>query len=218
MQLPSFNPPNPALPLCIIGKFYSNVGRMTWCIFDPPYKNCNVKAYRESDIDHREMVDILLRAKFRWVLSEYEDKGDHGLYRVLGEPIRIRRRKCMENANHRWTREYVTECLWSNFEVAPVLQSVISEGIKRMPKIDTAVLLQDLIKQRDDADAAIRAVQRTIQRNLEPAAASRRSKAHPAKASGNNFQRKGHKWSSAQKAAMSAKLKASWAARKKGKK
>lgn len=74
---------------------------------DGPYKNSDVKAYKQTDIDHAEMVDILLRANFRWVLSEYEDRGGHGLYRILGEPIRIRLQKSMDNTNHRWTREYV---------------------------------------------------------------------------------------------------------------
>ena len=186
-----------------------------WCTFDPPYINCRVDDYGAETIDHREMVDILLHANFRWVLSEYENKGGHGLYKVLGEPIR----SPVISRMGTWTGYSVraVECLWSNFE-APVLESGVSEGIKRMPKIDTADLLQDLIKQRDDADAAIRAVQRAVQRNFEPATSNRRSKAQPAKGSGKRSKRKGRKWSEAQRAAMSAKLKASWAARKKDKK
>lgn len=60
-----------------------------------------------------------------------------------------------------------------------MLESVVSEGIKRMPKIDTADLLQSLMKERDDIDAAIRALNRTLARNFAPTTSSRRTKAQP---------------------------------------
>ena len=182
----------------------------TWCTFDPPYINCRVDDYGAETIDHKEMVDILLHARFPWVLSEYENKGGHGLYKVLGEPIR----SPVANRMGTWTGHaaHAVECLWSNFEVAPVLQSGISEGIKRMPKVDTATLLQSLEKERDDIDAAIRALTRTLARNFAPA--TLRTKRQPT----NPSKRKGHRWSEAQRKAMSDKLKASWAARGKSKK
>jgi len=88
---------------------------VTWCIFDPPYLNCDVRAYEDSTLDHKELIDLLLHARFHWVLSEYEDKGQHGMYRVLGEPIRIPVIKQMGNGSNAWNKQEVFECLWMNF-------------------------------------------------------------------------------------------------------
>ena len=62
-----------------------DLGEDDFCYIDPPYIDAEVgKAYQPGDLDHREMVEILVRAKFRWMLSEY----DHPLYReAFGEPI-----------------------------------------------------------------------------------------------------------------------------------
>jgi hypothetical protein len=180
------------------------VAPATWCIFDPPYLNCDVRAYKDSTLDHREMVGILLRAKFRWVLSEYENKEDHGLYRALGEPIRIPVLKALNHGHNGWAKRLATECLWMNFE-PPMLQSVNHER-NHMPKVDTAELLLSLQKERDDIDAAIRALNRTVQRNFAPGSKATSPASSPKK--------KGHKWSPAKRAEMSRKLKEAWKKRK----
>jgi len=45
-------------------------------------------------------------------LTEYEN----GVYKPLGEPIRIEVQKVMDNANHNGgKRKKATECIWKNF-------------------------------------------------------------------------------------------------------
>jgi site-specific DNA-adenine methylase len=60
------------------------LGPDSFVYLDPPYLDADVTAYKPSDIDHREMVDLLLQAKFRWMLSEY----DNPIYReAFGAPV-----------------------------------------------------------------------------------------------------------------------------------
>jgi site-specific DNA-adenine methylase len=84
---------------------------------DPPYINYGRKtgAYSET-LNHEEMVDLLLRAPYRWVLSEYE----HDIYKPLtmkfGEPVRIEVRKTMSaSKDHAGKRPRAVECIWKNF-------------------------------------------------------------------------------------------------------
>jgi site-specific DNA-adenine methylase len=85
------------------------------CFIDPPYLGASVKAYSDKTLNHQELVDILLNAKFRWMLTEYE----HPIYKPLtekfGEPIRIRVHKSMNNANERKAKRWATECIWRNY-------------------------------------------------------------------------------------------------------
>jgi len=78
---------------------------------DPPYMDCNVVSYGPDDLNHQEMVAILKEAKFKWVLSEYEQP----IYDdAFGEPIRIGVQRTMDNANMA-KRKKAVECLWKNF-------------------------------------------------------------------------------------------------------
>src|SRR5437879_6502860 len=70
--------------LSTTGMFLPAVPVPTWCTFDPPYKNAKLSAYKPLD-DYPGLVRTLLRADYKWVLSEYWDE----VYRPLGEPIRI---------------------------------------------------------------------------------------------------------------------------------
>lgn len=54
----------------------------------------------------REMVRLLLAAKFKWVLSEYENE----IYEPLGEPVL---RIPVKNTMGR--RRRAVECIWTNF-------------------------------------------------------------------------------------------------------
>jgi hypothetical protein len=115
--------------------------------------------YSDATLDHRELVKLLLNAKFKWVLSEYWNP----IYAPLGEPIRIRVDKPMANSNHTdGKRKEGVECLWTNFE-----PNYLTER-NSMPKIDTGDLLAALQKDRDEIDAAIRALTRTINKNFSP--------------------------------------------------
>jgi hypothetical protein len=62
------------------------------------------------------MVEILLTAPFRWILSEYENEMYQPLTNKFGEPIRIAVRKTMNNSNHHGgKRPKALECIWRNF-------------------------------------------------------------------------------------------------------
>jgi site-specific DNA-adenine methylase len=84
---------------------------------DPPYINYGRKtgAYSET-LDHVEMVEILLDAPFRWMLSEYEHEIYQPLSRKFGEPVRIEVRKTMSaSKDHGGQRPKAVECIWKNF-------------------------------------------------------------------------------------------------------
>jgi hypothetical protein len=85
--------------------------------FDPPYFKYARKtgAYSET-LNYPEMVDILLNAPFRWVLSEYEDEIYAPLTDKFGEPVRIAVCKTMNDSNHHGGRRpEAVECIWRNF-------------------------------------------------------------------------------------------------------
>jgi site-specific DNA-adenine methylase len=93
---------------------------------DPPYINANVKAYTDKTLDHREMVAILRSAKFKWILSEYEQP----LYiEAFGEPalrVPVKRGMGKPNGGSKGQKEAV-ECFWTNF-------ALTQEGILSEPK------------------------------------------------------------------------------------
>lgn len=82
-----------------------DLGEDDFCYIDPPYMDAEVgKAYQPGDLDHRELVDILVRAKYRWMLSEY----DHPMYiEAFGEPI------LKQDTETRHGRARI-ECVWTS--------------------------------------------------------------------------------------------------------
>jgi len=80
---------------------------------DPPYAAAKVHGYGPGDIDHIEMVSILIKARFRWLLSEYYQP----LYvEAFGEPIwRKEVQLCSTNFRHDGGKEKRIECLWRNY-------------------------------------------------------------------------------------------------------
>lgn len=89
------------------------LGPDDFAYLDPPYKNAKVHAYSATDLNHEEMVDILLGARFRWALSEYPDP----LYcEGFGAPIWRQERSCSMSVNRATERR--TECLWVNRPVS----------------------------------------------------------------------------------------------------
>ena len=86
------------------------------CFVDPPYLGAKVSTYTDNTLNHAKMIEMLIRAKFRWVLSEYEHPIYDHLTQIFGPPVKIRVQKVMNNANHtNGTRGGATECLWKNF-------------------------------------------------------------------------------------------------------
>jgi site-specific DNA-adenine methylase len=86
------------------------LGKDDTVFLDPPYLDGNVRAYRADDVDHEALVRVLVKAKFRWVLSGYA----HPVYAPLGKPCH-REEVQLRTANCDRVRERRQECLWKNF-------------------------------------------------------------------------------------------------------
>lgn len=75
---------------------------------DPPYPDADVRSYTDGTVDHEALVDSLLKAKYRWVLSGYL----HPVLHRLGDPFWAKEVKLLSIRGEQMPR---TECLWSNF-------------------------------------------------------------------------------------------------------
>lgn len=86
---------------------------------DPPYMHGNVKAYDTKTIDYPGLVKTLTDAKFKWVLSEYEEP----IYvDAFGEPairIPVKRGKGKPGGGSKGTKDAV-ECFWTNFDLPQI--------------------------------------------------------------------------------------------------
>jgi len=83
-----------------------NLGPQDTVILDPPYLNSNIRTY--GDVDYESLVDLLLRAKFRWVLCNYP----HPVLCRLGPPFWARDLQSVLGMGDQQPR---AECLWANF-------------------------------------------------------------------------------------------------------
>ena len=90
----------------------ADLGPLDFVYYDPPYAGCNVGSYRADDINHEELVEELLGAPYRWLLSEYE----HPFYARLGKPF-WRKDVQLRTTNFRddGGKQRRTECLWRNY-------------------------------------------------------------------------------------------------------
>jgi site-specific DNA-adenine methylase len=79
-------------------------------ILDPPYPGADVKAYSEETVDYERLVDVLLKARFKWLLCGYP----HPLLHRLGRPIWARDMQLL-CVQIKQGQEGRSECLWSNF-------------------------------------------------------------------------------------------------------
>jgi modification methylase len=95
-------------------------------VLDPPYPNARVKAYSDATIDYEQLVDTLLRAKFRWLLCGYP----HPLLHRLGSPIWARDMQLL-CVRIKAGQEERNECVWANFrpEVSKALR-VLPPSVK----------------------------------------------------------------------------------------
>lgn len=102
-----------------------NLGPEDTVVLDPPYPNGNVRSYSEATVDYEALVDLLLRAKFRWILCGYP----HPVLCRLGKPFWARdvNLLCI-----RGKQEPRTECLWRNFDNQQSLSRryLLPEGAK----------------------------------------------------------------------------------------
>jgi hypothetical protein len=87
----------------------ASLGESDFCYLDPPYLSAAAGAYSVNDLNHVEMVDLLLHAKFKWALSEYR----HPLYlEAFGEPA------WTKDCPNSYNKKTGTECLWIADECA----------------------------------------------------------------------------------------------------
>jgi hypothetical protein len=95
-------------------------------VLDPPYPDSNARSYTDEGLDYEAIVDLLLRAKFRWILCGYP----HPLLCRLGKPFWARdvRFLCVRDTYHREER---SECLWSNF-----VQRTPKNQLRLPPSVD----------------------------------------------------------------------------------
>jgi modification methylase len=81
-------------------------------LLDPPYAYpyCRMKSYSDEGIDYEQLVDVLLKAKFRWLLCGYP----HPLLHRLGKPIYARDMQLL-CVRIKAGPEERNECVWANF-------------------------------------------------------------------------------------------------------
>lgn len=90
----------------------ADLGPRDFVYYDPPYANCKVGSYRADDLDHEELVEELLKAPYKWMLSEYQNP----IYERLGEPF-WRKEVQLRTTNFRADggQGRRVECLWRNY-------------------------------------------------------------------------------------------------------
>jgi len=76
-------------------------------VVDPPYPDTNPLSYTDATVNYHELVDLLLRAKFRWVLCGYL----HPALQRLGNPCWAKDVRFLYLRGEEARR---TECLWTN--------------------------------------------------------------------------------------------------------
>ena len=88
-----------------------------FAFIDPPYANAKVGTYGWEIKQNIELRDILLDAKFKWMLTEYNDPIYRPLTKRFGPPIEITVQRTMDNANDMGgRRRKATECVWRKLQ------------------------------------------------------------------------------------------------------
>jgi site-specific DNA-adenine methylase len=87
---------------------FDKLGADDFVFFDPPYLGADVRAY-SNQFNHVKMVEVLKNAKFKWMLTEYEQP----LYlNELGQPCeRLQVQLACDGIG---TKRRV-ECIWKNY-------------------------------------------------------------------------------------------------------
>jgi site-specific DNA-adenine methylase len=84
-----------------------------FALYDPPYIGATVHGYRSDDLDHREMIEALKHAPYRWILCEYLHES---YVEAFGQPFwRKDVQLCSTNFRKDGGKEKRVECLWRNF-------------------------------------------------------------------------------------------------------
>jgi site-specific DNA-adenine methylase len=92
---------------------HSELREGDFALCDPPYLESTVHGYGANDLDHRELIDSLKHAPYRWILCEYY----HPLYiEAFGLPFWTKDMQlCSTNFRHDGGKEKRIECLWRNY-------------------------------------------------------------------------------------------------------
>jgi hypothetical protein len=78
--------------------------------FDAPYLSGNVKTYSPDTVDFPYLLQLLEKAKFRWLLSEYPESI---YFKHLGDPCFVKDVKLL--CTRDGEEQVRTECLWKNY-------------------------------------------------------------------------------------------------------
>lgn len=92
----------------------NDLGPEDTVLLDPPYPTTDVRSYSEVSVDHDQLVDTLLHAKFRWLLCGYVHPALHR----LGNPFwskEVRFLYFTDREVRKFGEERRIECLWRNF-------------------------------------------------------------------------------------------------------
>lgn len=122
-------------------------------LIDAPYPGAQVKSYSDATVDYERLVDVLLKAKFRWVLCGYP----HSLLHRLGTPIWARDMQLL-CVRIKAGQEDRSECIWANFspEIGKAY-AILPPGVKGQIKAiaDAASLSFRALDHRIDDGLAI---------------------------------------------------------------
>jgi len=77
---------------------------------DPPYYGADVRAYSSKGFDFFGMVEVLSKAKFKWMLTEYEQEF---YLKAFGKPCYTETVQLACDGGRGRRRR--TECVWKNF-------------------------------------------------------------------------------------------------------
>ena len=88
------------------------LGQDDFVYLDPPYINAKVLAYKNNTLSHRKMAEDLKNAKFKWLLSEY----DNQLYRdIIGPPFATKDVQLSVGFETTLLSQRRIECVWKNY-------------------------------------------------------------------------------------------------------
>ncbi len=79
-------------------------------VIDAPYPHARVKTYSDATVNYEQLVDLLLKAKFKWIYCGYP----HPLLNRLGTPVWAKDMELL-CVRMKTGSEERNECVWANF-------------------------------------------------------------------------------------------------------
>lgn len=192
-------------------RFLHDALHTIWCTFDPPYRGCDTKTYKAlPDEEYHALVKLLLKAPYKWIMSEYPNEIYQPLTDKFGSPLEKPVIKHGTRPGADGKRPSAIECLWANYDIRGIL---CPEGT-----VDINHAIEQLEKRREEIDVAIRVLKSELGNDTGTAIRKGKPSGSPAGRHSKTAKKHGRQWTPEAREAMSARLKASWANRKKGKK